>query len=57
MCCKCDEIKPATFIYRFKKANEYIFTYRVIFKVLIKNISGLLKSSLDETETEIQVKS
>ena len=57
MCCKCDEIKPATFIYRLKKANEYIFTYRVIFKVLIKNISGFLKSSLDETETEIQVKS
>ena len=57
MCCKCEVVKPATFIYRLQKVNEYIFTYPVIFKNLIKNISGLLKSSLDETETEIQVKS
>lgn len=53
MCCKCEVVKPATFIYRLQKVNEYIFTYPVIFKNLIKNISGLLKSSFYETDNEI----
>ena len=35
------------------KANEYVFTYPVIFKNLIKNISALSKSSFDETDDEI----
>ena len=52
MCCKCDVVKPAIFLYRLQKVNEYIFTYPVIFKNLIKNISGLLKSSFYETDIE-----
>ena len=35
------------------KINEYVFTYLVIFKNLIKNISGLSKSSFNETDDEI----
>ena len=53
MCCKCEVVTPATFIYRLQKVNEYIFTYPVTFKNLIKNISGLLKSSFYETDNEI----